>query len=143
MIKDGENYLNERYIDMCKEGKEIIERFRTSEWFNEAEGGIVTPKSIFKPGDYFYHHWMEEGEIKIVKEVKGFASVHSTDSKSYSEEGCIWIPTAEQIKRGLEELHWSIGDVSDENDAERLLVRYMESIDKKWGLENKAWIEKS
>lgn len=131
-----------RYIEMCKAGKEYIEKFRTQEWFYEAEGGIVTPKSIFKSGDYFHHPRMEEGEVKIVKEVKGLVSVHSTNSKSYPEEDCIWIPTAEQIKRGLEVLHWSIGDVSEEEDAERLIILYMDSIGKKWNPESKTWIDK-
>ena len=141
MIDNRDVHFKKRYIEMCSAGKEIIERFRTSEWFTKAEGGIVTPKSIFDPGDYFYHPQMEEEETKIVKEVKGFSLVHSTDSESYKEEECVWIPTAEQIKKGLEQLHWSIGDVSDEDDEERLILGYMDSIGKKWSREKKSWID--
>lgn len=130
-----------RYLNMCRAGKEIIERFRTQEWFNEAEGGIATPKPIFKAGDYFHHPRMQEGEIKTVKEAKGFVSVHSTDSESYLEEECIWIPTAEQIKKGLLELNWSIGDVSDEDDEERLIILYMDSIKKRWNSESNIWVD--
>ncbi|NQT81058.1 MAG: hypothetical protein HQ555_11795 [Candidatus Aminicenantes bacterium] len=130
-----------KYLNMCKAGMDIIRCFRTSEFFNEAEGGIVLPVSIFKAGDYFHHPRMQEGEIKIVKEVKGFISVHSTDSESYSEEECIWIPTAEQIKKGLLEIHWSIGDVSGEGDPERLMIRFMDSRGKKWNRIGNIWVD--
>lgn len=39
-------------------------------------------------------------------------------------------------------LHWSIGDVSEEEDAERLIILYMDSIEKKWNPESKTWIDK-
>lgn len=54
----------------------------------------------------------------------------ATDLESYPEDECIWIPTAEQNKKGFEEIGWSIGDVTYEDDAERLFVSYMESIKK-------------
>jgi len=141
MIENRDIHFKKRYIEMCSAGKEIYELFRTSEWFNKAEGGIITPKSIFEPGDYFHHPQMEEGEVKIVKEVKGLSLIHSTDSESYKEEECVWIPTAEQIKRGLEQVGWSIGDVSDEDEEERLIRRYMDSRGKRWSRVKKSWID--
>jgi len=141
MIENRDIHFKKRYIEMCSDGKEFIKRFRTSEWFNEAEGGIVTPKSIFEPGDYFHHPQMEEGEIKIVKEVKGFSLIHSMDSKSYKEEECVWIPTAEQIIRGLEQLQLNIGDVSDEDDEEKLMRGFMGIYGKRWSREKKSWID--
>ena len=131
-----------QYIEMCKAGKEFIDYFRIYKQFNKAKNGIVTPKSIFKEGDYFHHPKMVEGETKIVKEERGFF-LYSTDSNSYLEEESIWIPTADQIKKGLEEINWSIGNVAHEDSPERLLVRYIESKGKKWDSEKKDWLEKS
>lgn len=132
--------FSNQYIEMCRAGKAIIGHFRVKEMFNDANDGMVTPKSIFEVGDYFHHHTMQEGETKIVEEPERM-SLRATDMESYPEDECVWIPTAGQIKKGLEEIHWSIGDVMNEDDAERLIVSYMKSMKIKWDLENKEWTE--
>ena len=52
-----------------------------------------------------------------------------------------WIPTADQIRVGLEETSWPLADVSSKNE-EQLLDEYMRTHEKKeWDFENEEWVE--
>jgi hypothetical protein len=121
------------YIKKCIEAQEKIRYFRVAEQYKEVEGEIITPKPIFKEGDYFHHpNLMEEGEVKIVKEVIGNELYASDPTEPYPKDESVWIPTADQIRAGLDAIGWSLGDVSFENEEE-LLDEFKRSTEKKKG----------
>ena len=118
------------YIKKCIQAQDEIRHFRMAEQYKEAEGEIITPKPIFKEGDYFHHpNLMEEGEVKIVKEVT-FNDLYASDpTEPYPNDESVLIPTADQIRVGLEVTGWSLGDVSSKNEEE-LLDEFMRSLNK-------------
>jgi len=118
------------YIKKCIQAQEKIRYFRVAEQYKEAECEIITPKPIFKEGDYFHHpNLMEEGEVKEVKEVIGNDLYGSDPTEPYPRDESIWIPTADQIRAGLEAICWSLGDVSSKNEEE-LLDEFKKSLEK-------------
>lgn len=118
------------YIKKCIQAQEKIRHFRATEQYKEAEGEFFIPKPIFKEGDYFHHpNLMEEGEVKIVKEVIGNDLYASDPTEPYPKDESVWIPTANQIRVGLEVIGWSLGDVSSKNEEE-LLDEFKRSLEK-------------
>jgi len=118
------------YIKKCIQAQEKIRYFRVAEQYKEAEGEIITPKPIFKEGDYFHHpNLMEEGEVKAVKEVISNDLYASDSPEPYPRDESVWIPTADQIRAGLEAICWSLGDVSSKNEEE-LLDEFKKSLEK-------------
>ncbi|NIM59562.1 MAG: hypothetical protein GTO16_11565 [Candidatus Aminicenantes bacterium] len=118
------------YIKGCILAQEKIRYFRVDEQYKETEGEIITPKPIFKEGDYFHHpDLMEEEEVKVVKEVIGNDLYASDSTKPYPKDESVWIPTADQIRAGLEVVCWPLGDVSSLNEEE-LLDKFKESLEK-------------
>jgi hypothetical protein len=118
------------YIKKCIQAQEKIRYFRVDEQYKEAEVEIITPKPIFKEGDYFHHpNLMEEGEVKVVKEVIGNDLYASDPTEPYPIDESVWIPTADQIRAGLEVICWPLGDVSSKNEEE-LLDEFKKSLEK-------------
>ena len=118
------------YIKKCIQNQAWIRHFRMFDQYEEAEGEIITPKPIFKEGDYFHHpNLMEEGEVKVVKEVIGNDLYASNPTEPYPRDESVWIPTADQIRAGLKVIRWSLGDVSSKNEEE-LLDEYKRSLEK-------------
>lgn len=118
------------YINKCIQAQEKIRYFRVDEQYKEAEGEIITPEPIFKEGDYFHHpNLMEEGEVKVVEELIGNDLYASDPTEPYPRDESVWIPTADQIRAGLEVICWSLGDVSSKNEEE-LLDEFKKSLEK-------------
>ena len=116
------------YIKKCIQNQDEIQHFRAAEQNKKAEGEFFIPKPIFKEGDYFHHpNLMEEGEVKVVKEVIGNDLYASDPTEPYPRNESIWIPTADQIRIGLEVIGWSLGDVSSKN-KEELLDEFKRSL---------------
>jgi hypothetical protein len=118
------------YIKKCIQIQDEIRHFRMAEQYKKAEGEYPIPKPIFKVGDRFHNpSLMEEGEVEIVKEVIGNDLYASNPTEPYPKDESILIPTADQIRVGLEVTGWSLGDVSSKNEEE-LLDEFMRSLKK-------------
>jgi len=132
-----------QYIEKCKKARNEIQYFRAFEQFKEAEGRNVTPKPLFEVGDYFHHpDLMEEGEVKIVKEIKGSDLYASDPTEPYPQNDSILLPTVEQMRAGLEAVVWSLSDEDFKYGEEYLLDKVMETRKRKqWDKENREWAD--
>ena len=134
--------FSESYIKKCIQAQDEIGHFRMAEQYQKAEGKYPIPKSIFKVRDCFHNpSLMEEGEVEIVKEVLGNDLYASDSTRPYPIDESMWIPTADDIRVGLEVTSWPLADVSSKNE-EQLLDEYMRTHEKKeWDFDNQEWIE--
>jgi len=126
------------YVKKCIKGRSEIGYFRSFEkWESEK---IPLASYPFKEGDYFYHPEMEEDEVKVVEEMDENFLYISNRKESFLEEECTWVPTAKQIKDGLETIHW-FTDTEGLNE-EQLLDKYMREHERKeWDFDKQDWIE--
>lgn len=130
------------YIKKCIKAQNEIQYFRIFKLLTEEEDKFPVAKFPFEIGDYFNHpDLMEEGEVKIVEEIKGNQLYTSDSINLYLGEECVWIPTADQIREGLETIQFSLGDVSSYNE-EQLIDEYMRTRkEKEWNKEIGDWVE--
>jgi len=133
------------YIEKCKKAQDEIQYFRLFEQFRKAKDGMLIPnKPLFEKGDYFHHPGlMEEGEVKVVKEIMGNNLYASDTTKGYPQDESIWIPTVKQMKGELAKVNWSLADRHFEQGEEHLLDKIMENREKKqWDKEKREWVKK-
>lgn len=130
------------YIEKCKKAQEEIQYFRVFEQVRKEKDGILKPFS-FEKGDYFHHPGlMEEGEVKVVKEITGSNLYASDLTEAYPQDKSIWIPTVKQMRAGLEAVVRSLSDEDFKHGEEHLLDKIMENREKKqWDKEKREWVK--
>ncbi|MCK5636769.1 MAG: hypothetical protein KAH91_05040 [Thermoplasmatales archaeon] len=140
-----------QYINMCKDGQEDIQSIRIMNATEiKAKQINLMANFAFKQDDYFNHPKMGEEEVRKVAQV-GKSNIRAVDDPwPYQKDECIWIPTADQLEKEVQELPWALHkDVAkmyyeDQNhelaslsEEEYTLVYYMEKkCGKTWDFEN-------
>lgn len=143
--------FSHQYIKMCIEAREEIEFVRI---FNATEAGWLG-KFAFKKGDYFHHRKMGEDEVREVAQA-GKGNLRAVnDPYPYIIEECIWIPTADQLAKEVQQMPWALHQdaakeyyrlqnhiLSTLSDEEQVLSYWMEKkYGKMWDFDNQKWIK--
>ena len=84
---------------------------------------------------------MIEVEVKVVKEYSRPHVYTSDPRESYLIDECKWIPTADQLRKGLERIGYSIGDTSNMNEEQILNTIMFERKEMRWSREKENWIK--
>jgi len=132
------------YIKKCikEQAQDELQYFRMYPTERDESGRTMLLPFAFKEGDYFNcPERMKEDEVKVVKEYSRH-HVYTSDSKeSYLIDECKWIPTAAQLRKGLERIGYSIGDTSNMNEEQILDLIMRERKKMMWSREKENWVK--
>jgi hypothetical protein len=129
------------YIKKCIKGRGEVEYLREFHYVPDGYSEIPL-KFPFKEGDYFhYEATMKEDEVKEVYKVEGDFLYAINEYNPYRIQESVWIPTADQLRLGLKNIVFSLGDTSDWN-VEQILDTYMSRHEgRKWDEEKGEWVK--
>lgn len=132
------------YIKKCikKQAQDELQYFRMYPTEIDESGRTMLLPFAFKAGDYFNcPERMKEDEVKVVKEYSRPHVYTSDPRESYLIDECKWIPTADQLRKGLERIGYSIGDTSNMNEEQILNTIMFERKEMRWSREKENWIK--
>lgn len=132
------------YIKKCikEQAQDVLLYFRMSPTERDEKGYAEIKPFSFEEGDYFHcPERMKEDEVKVVKEYSR-PNVYTSDPRElYLIDECKWIPTADQLRKGLERIGYSIGDTSNMNEEQILNTIMFERKEMRWSREKENWVK--
>ena len=132
------------YIKKCikEQAQDELQYFRMYPAERDEKGYAEIKPFSFEEGDYFHcPERMKEDEIKVVKEYSRPHVYTSEPKESFLTEECFWIPTADQLREGLDNISYSIGDTSNMNEEQILNTIMFERKNMRWSREKDDWIK--
>lgn len=130
------------YIKKCIKAQDVLQYFRMYPNERDEKGYEEIKPFSFEEGDYFHcPERMEEDEVKVVKEYSRPNIYTSEPKESFLTEECFWIPTADQLREGLDNISYSIGDTSNMNEEQILNTIMFERKNMRWSREKDDWIK--
>ncbi len=132
------------YIKKCikEQAQDELRYFRTHPTERDEKGYAEIKPFFFEEGDYFHcAERMKEDEVKVVKEDSRPHVYTSEPKESFLTEECFWIPTANQLREGLINVGFSIGDTSNMNEEQILNTIMFERKEMRWSREKENWVK--
>ena len=128
------------YIKKCIKAQDELQYFRMYPTERDEKGYAEIKPFSFEEGDYFHcPKRMEEDEVKVVKEYSRPLVYTSEPKESFLTEECFWIPKADQLREGLDNISYSIGDTSNMNEEQILNTIMFERKKTRWSREKENW----
>ena len=130
------------YIKKCIKAQNVLQYFRMYPTERDEKGYTEIKPFSFEEGDYFHcPKRMEEDEVKVVKEYSRPLVYTSEPKESFLTEKCFWIPTADQLREGLINVGFSIGDTSNMNEEQIINGIMRERKTMRWSREKEDWVK--
>lgn len=132
------------YIKKCikEQAQDELQYFRMYPTERDESGRTMLLPFAFKEGDYFNcPERMKEDEAKVVKEYSRPHVYTSEPKESFLTEECFWIPTENQLREGLINVGFSIGDSSNMNEEQILDLIMRERKEMRWSREKENWVK--
>jgi len=123
--------FNKSYIEKCIKCHDHIEYLIDRSRGMYTSRNIELPRYYFQVGDDFYcPDLMDDFEVKEAKLIINQTTISAgVPYKEYPIEKCIYIPTEEQLAKGLEVCSLNMGADVFGKGPEALLDRYMEFLE--------------
>ena len=129
------------YIKKCIKAQDELDFLRIFTMPEEGAGITMLPRFYYKPGDYFHHErTMDEAEFAQVERIERDYLYCEGCRKPYLQDECAWIPTANQLREGLINTHYSLGDTSEMNEEQILDLYMREHERKRWSRQEDNWV---
>ena len=129
-LEGEEMKISESYITKCIKWDEEIMHLILSVRSPFKPNLTILPRSGYEKGDLFHHpKSMKSTEYGTVKQVIADSKIESKGLENilYPVDECIFIPTEQQLREGLEATHWSLSNDAYGKGAEHLLDSIIES----------------
>ena len=132
------------YIKKCikEQAQDELRYFRMYPTERDEKGYAEIKPFFFEEGDYFHcPERMKENEVKVVIETSSTHACTSDPKESHPTDECKWIPTADQLREGLDNISYSVGDTSNMNEEQILSKIMKERKMMRWSREKEDWIK--